>query len=99
MKNYRNSEIETFFRTAKESENTPCEVRIGNGKIVVSYRLESGPEVWEGGDDGTGHFALKLSNASCRATLHLTSNGETLEGSWFYEGEYGMWRIDLNGDD
>lgn len=92
---WKHSQMETYFADQTVSNKWPCEVRIGNGKIVVSYESD-GFVTYEGVDDGTGHFELKNSNnVRDRATLHLTVEKDRLEGSWIEEGQEGMWRIDL----
>ena len=87
-------EMENFFPSADPSEKWPCEVRTGDGKIVVSYEEEEigGYALYEGSEIAPGRFRLKCENPKGTATLSLV-NGR-LEGSWIESGETGMWAID-----
>jgi hypothetical protein len=88
--------METFYGD-EASDVIDCQVRIGDGQIVVSYDEEAAVQVYQGNDDGSGHFVLQSKINGGRATLHFRTPGEdVLEGSWIEEGYSGMWSIDLN---
>jgi hypothetical protein len=94
---YRNSRMYTAYGPAYD-EGRPCDVRIGDGSIVVSYPDEEGPAgfvVYEGNEVASGHYALMAQAVNGTATLHKIPNEDILEGSWVQGGDEGRWRIDL----
>ena len=94
---YRNSRMYTGYGPAY-GEGRPCEVRIGDGSIVVSYPDEEGRAgfvVYEGNEVASGHYALMALAVNGTATLHKIPNEDILEGSWVQGGDEGRWRIDL----
>lgn len=90
---YKNSKVTSYYGNG--SEMTPCEVRISDGTIAVSYKTASGLEVYEGKDQGGGFYRLRRVNASGTATFYHIVDEDTLIGTWFQDSDEGMWRIDL----
>lgn len=94
---YRNSQMTMYFPEETVSERWPCDVRIDEGIIVVSYSSPEGHVVYKGTELQPGHFKLtSTENATGSATLHRFEGAETLEGSWYEDREFGMWQIDLS---
>lgn len=91
---FKNSEMTMF---SSEGEWThPCEVKITDASIVVSYRDDGQFVVYEGEESGEGHFKLRSSNVKGRGTLHRFPNDDIFEGWWAEESYQGMWRIQLD---
>jgi len=91
---YRNSKISTYAADGLDS-GYPCEVRIGGGSIVVSYRRDDGLVLYEGNEVESGHYNLVAQAVGGKATLHKIPNEDVLGGSWLEGGYEGMWRIEL----
>jgi hypothetical protein len=94
MKVYRNSKIDTYCADQSYFA-TPCEVKIIENEIVVSYKTDNGFVLYKGEELGDGHYSLSASATGGRATLHRVPREDTLEGSWVEDRQIGMWRIDL----
>lgn len=90
---FRNSDMTMY--SADGEWSIPCEVRIDAGSIAVSYDDEDGPVVYEGTEEGAGHFRLTAPRVAGRATLHRFYADDMLEGFWVESGHEGMWRIQL----
>jgi hypothetical protein len=95
MKVYRNSKLHSYESDGLY-EPLPCEVRIGEGTMAVSYQGEGGLVVYEGREEGPGHFRLAAQGVNGRATLHRFENDNMLDGWWLEDSYEGMWRIELN---
>jgi len=100
---YANATMSSYFPDCV-SETYQCEVRINDSTIVVSYRSEDGSAtIYKGTETGAGHYKLTMEvngQIKGRATLHrLSADDDLLEGSWYEDGDRGMWQIDLNADD
>ena len=91
---YRNCTMEMF--DAEGQWDLPCQVRISDGTIAVSYKLDGAIVVYEGRETEPGHFRLSSDAANGRATLHRFSNDEVLYGWWLEDGHEGMWRVTLD---
>src|SRR5262245_17892701 len=93
---YRNSTMELF--SAGDQWDHPCEVRIGNGSISVSYEDGGIIVVYEGPEIEPGHFKLTANGngVSGRATLHRFTDADVLDGWWLENGNEGMWRLILD---
>lgn len=91
---YKNSTMEMFSEDGQWSH--PCQVRINDEKIIVSYIEEGSHIVYEGEEKGIGHFLLKSESVNGSATLHCFSKSIFLEGWWKEDGRIGMWRITLS---
>ncbi len=81
-------------------ENEPCQVRIGNGEILVEYDEEDHKGIsrlvqYKGKQEGEGHYVLTCDADNGKATLHAFPGGTVLEGSWVESSVRGMWRIFL----
>jgi hypothetical protein len=92
---YRNSKLHSYESDGLY-EPLPCEVRIGEGMIAVSYQGEGGLVLYEGREEGPGHFRLAAQGVNGRATLHRFENDNVLDGWWLEDSYEGMWRIELN---
>ncbi|MBF0274969.1 MAG: hypothetical protein HQK84_07035 [Nitrospinae bacterium] len=98
MKIYKNAKI--FSVSYNEDpvvvdEDLICEVKFGEGRIVVSYKDDEGDVIYRGNEDGEGHYLLECAERDGKASLHMFSKSEILEGHW-KEGDYrGFWRITL----
>lgn len=93
---WSNSRADIFYYNDDADCGDPCEVKIDNGRIVVSYEDEGGGYiVYEGSENGAGHFELSAPSVNGRATLHMFNGNKVLEGWWDEEGTRGMWRIFL----
>jgi hypothetical protein len=91
---YRNSKADTYYNDGADYA-APCQVRIENGSITVSYEAKGQQVDYEGKEIEPGHFILKSASMEGNATLHKVPNEGVLEG-WWLEGDYeGMWRIKL----
>lgn len=94
----RNAKMETaFYDNTPAYENEDCEVRIeDNGDIVVSYEDDDGYTLYQGKDNGNGHYILECQKLRAKATLHqIHGSSRFLEGSWIEEGARGFWKITL----
>lgn len=81
-----------------EAYRWPCQVRIGDNEIVVSYD-DDGLVTYSGAEVEPGHWRLEARGVKGRATLHRFRDAETLEGSWTEDGYGGMWSIELGRSD
>ena len=90
---YRNCTMEMF--DAKGQWELPCEVRISDGSIAVSYNRGGVPKVYEGPETEPGHFKMTCDSIGGRATLHRFAGDDLLDGWWIEEGYEGMWRVTL----
>ena len=91
---WHNCKMDTVsYRAADEDE--PCEVKIDENVIVVSYFDDGGAVNYVGANDGTGHFKLDCKERDGQATLHMFEGGRFLEGYWIEGGYRGFWRIRL----
>ena len=90
---FRNSEMTMF--SADGEWNHPCEVRISEGLITVSYNDDGQFVVYEGRETEPGHFKLHSPKVSGSATLHRFSGDEIFEGFWIEAGHQGMWRLQI----
>lgn len=80
------------------NDNIPCQVRLGDKTIAVSYAGEHGPIVYEGVERGAGHWRLTSQEPRGAASLHRFEDDDVLVGDWT-EGHWdGMWKIELNED-
>jgi hypothetical protein len=82
-----------FFEREAETD-VPCNVEIDNGKIRVWYENLAIP-IYEGQENGAGHFELHALSGNGRGTLHRFDGSKCLEGFWVEDGYRGMWRITL----
>jgi hypothetical protein len=90
---FRNSSMQMY--SAEGGWEHPCEVRISDGSIAVSYQDGPLAVVYEGEEQGEGHYSLEAVAVAGRAPLHRAPNSEFLEGWWWEEGAVGGWRIQL----
>lgn len=93
---YHKCSMELF--DAEGQRELPCEVRVGDGSIAVSYEDGGTIVVYQGTETEPGHFKLtgRGDGVSGRATLHCFANDDVLEG-WYVENNYeGMWRLILD---
>ncbi len=91
---YRNSKIDTYTAEGLDAGH-PCEVRIAEDFVVVSYKIDDGFVIYEGRETEKGHYALSAKATNGKATLHKIPDEDILEGSWLEGGYEGMWRIEL----
>ena len=89
-----NSKMETFYSDDSEYSDLPCAVRIGDGRIRVSYEDE-GEVVYVGEETGDGHYHLRCPEEDGEATLHCFPGAKVLDGWWKENGAFGMWRVRL----
>ena len=94
MSVFKNSSMTVF--TSEGQWELPCEVRLGNSSIAVSYRDDGELVLYDGPEIEAGHFKLQTKAASGRATLHRFSDDDILEGYWIEDGYEGMWRIQID---
>lgn len=89
--------VSAFLDSARAFIDDPCQVRIDQKEIVVSYEDEDvdGIVVYKGKENGTGHFELFCPEVNGKATLHMFEGGNILEGYWQESGYEGFWRIKL----
>lgn len=93
---WRNSTIQNFCADGTVYD-LPSEVRIDQGKLVLSFRDGGTQEVWVGIEDGAGHYHLTCAANGATATLHRFSDDDVLDGWWSVPRKgYGMWRITLD---
>lgn len=81
--------------SAEGEWSSPCEVRIADGSITVSYMDGAKFVVYEGSENGAGHFKVRSEAVRGRASLHCFHDDDILEGHWIENGSMGMWRIQL----
>jgi hypothetical protein len=90
---YKNCLMDTYHGDGSNN-NQPCQVRIDERTLALSYQDADGPVVYQGQERGEGHY--ELANASGgRGTLHCFKGSVFLEGYWIEKGAEGMWRIRL----
>jgi hypothetical protein len=96
---WKNAVMQTFYADETVSDDTPCEVRIADSEIAVSWKSEQGPILWRGTEipKDSGHF--ELSSPTGRAILHRSPDSDEVVGRWIAEREEGMCRIDLGETD
>ena len=92
---WANCTMEIIYEDNRPLASMPCEVRISNGTIAVSYEEIDGAVVYEGPEVEPGHFKLAAQKVSGRGTLHRFHDDDLLEGGWSEDGLSGMWRITL----
>jgi len=93
---YQQSKMDTVYYDGDvAAEGDACEVKIGNGEIVVSYEEGGGFAVYKGEEVSEGHFILEYPENKGKASLHRFANSNTLEGFWVEGGAKGFWRIYL----
>ena len=95
MEMYKNSRIDVLHYDDNSYEDDPCQVRIGEGDIVVDYEEDGKRIVYKGKEIEIGHFELICEDVNGRATLHRFPKANILEGSWVEDGTRGMWKIRL----
>jgi len=94
---WENSTVHSFYGDDTTMDTTRCEVRIGDGRISVTYEYEPGKfQTYEGSEVGQWHFNLKAKEGDGKANLHCFPDRRVLDGWWAEEGHEGMWRIILN---
>jgi hypothetical protein len=98
MAMYKHSTMDTYFGDDEADHGYPCEVRIDNTRIVVSYAADGLKFVYEGEERGEGHFELRCAAENGRATLHRFADELVLEGWWVEGRNTGMWRIHLDDE-
>lgn len=77
-----------------------CELVLRGADIVVSYEDDTGPVIYAGKQTEQGHYTLSCPEKRARATLHRWPHDSlTFEGSWVEEGEFGMWQVEIDGDE
>ena len=102
---WRNVSVDTYYADGNKpvlNEREAVEVRIDEKVIVVSYEDDNGIVIYQGNNDGSGHFALNFDarGRTGRASLHrFLPDGNILEGYWVEDGDRGMWRIELGEPD
>lgn len=87
--------METIYKHSVNADNDDCEVILNDNEIVISY--EEGDEivVYQGANDGNGHFRLLSNYEQGSATLHMFEGDKMLVGTWAESGEKGTWIIVL----
>jgi hypothetical protein len=91
---FKNSTM-TMFTNDGEWDH-PCEVRISEGSIAVSYADDGSLVVYEGEEIELGHFKLESKSVNGRATLHRFAGADFLEGHWIENRVRGMWQVQLD---
>ena len=90
-----NSKMITVYYDGTEMGEYPCEVRIDENEIVVSYKEDNMHVLYKGKSNGIGHYYLTCSEQNGEASLHRFPDAVILDGHWL-EGVYkGFWRIYL----
>ncbi len=96
MKIWKDCEMTTFNHDDTPTETIPCEVKLDENKIIVSYKENGIPVLYKGEEISEGHFKLKPEGKNGEASLHKFKENEYLEGHWHEDTWEGMWRIQLN---
>lgn len=95
---WHNCKMTSFFFD-RSVDGSPCEVKIGEKNIVVSYKEDGRTKavIYSGKiEDDHGHYELsRKDDVDGRASLHRFKGGKFLEGWWKEDGAEGMWRITL----
>jgi hypothetical protein len=92
---FKKCTMETYYADDSAMQEWPCQVRLDKGSIAVSYEDNGVPVVYEGTEEGTGHFKLASGSPRGSATLHKFADADVLEGWWSESGQLGMWRVFL----
>ena len=95
MAHWKNCKMDSFYYMSAADTGHPCEVRMDDKEIVVSYYSEDGYVQYKGDNDGSGHFSLTADAGDGKASLHNFKESPYLEGYWIESGQRGMWRITL----
>lgn len=95
MTTYKNSKMETIYKHSEEADYDDCEVIINDNEIVISYEESDGIVVYQGANKGDGHFRLASNYEGRGATLHMFEGDIELVGTWFENGQLGVWIIVL----
>lgn len=97
MKLWKKCHMDTvYWGDEAPEEKAACQVRIGEGRIAISYEEEGHHVVYEGREDGGGHFRLVRLGGGGSATLHQFPEEDELEGFWQEGGYLGFWRVTLS---
>lgn len=82
----------------EEIANHPCEIRVGDAEIVISYVHHGDRHLWRGTSvDGATFDLSHVGHPGDSAALKRTDEF-TLEGEWRERNDGGSWRIDLNDE-
>jgi len=93
---YHNAKMDTvYYDGSLAVEGDECEVKLDNGKMVISYEDGCGFTLYEGKETSEGHFMLECRQNGGKASLHCFPKRKILEGFWIENGEKGFWRIFL----
>lgn len=96
MKLWEDCRVEnTYLGVVETSGDDSADVRIGDGRIVLTWEDDEGVVEWHGREHGEGHFELACPERAGRGTLHRFPGGRILEGFWSERGETGFWRVHL----
>ncbi|WP_142112419.1 hypothetical protein [Bosea sp. AK1] len=97
MKSYLHSTMDWNLGSDR-TDNHPCQVRVGDAELVVSYTHLGDRHLWKGtSQDGKTYEVLHVGNPADEARLIRTSDS-TLEGPWIEAGRTGNWLIDLEDE-
>ncbi len=94
MATWNDSKMETIYYDKAASQVEPCEVRIDDKEIVVTYQEDGSVVEYRGKNNLDGHFDLQ-SDLGGKATLHMFPGSIFLEGNWGEGSDRGFWRITL----
>lgn len=56
---WKNCRVDTLCYDGQSYIGEPCEIRIDDDSIVVSYKTDDGWVIYTGKNDGSGHFDLR----------------------------------------
>jgi hypothetical protein len=87
--------MDSFYYDRPAIPNHPCEVKVDDVSIVVSYKWDDEWMNYQGKNLGGGHFELTCEAENGHATLHTLHDSIFLDGYWTANGQKGMWRITL----
>jgi len=93
---YHNAKMDTGYYDGDADENEACEVKLGNGEIIISYEDENDFTIYRGKEISEGHFVVDCPEKNGKGSLHRFPKSQILEGFWIEDGTKGFWRIFLN---
>ena len=94
---WANSELISYYGDSRTMDNDRCDVRIGEGRISLTYYWDDGgSQTYSGPEIEPGHFRVTASLGEGKGILHRLKDSLILDGWWAEDGAEGMWRIILH---
>ena len=86
--------MDTLYYNDEPYVDHPCEVKIDDGLIEVSYTIDDGKFIYKGHEQTPSIYTLKGIDG-CNATLYWSDKAKIMYGDWSQDGLRGLWKITL----